>query len=431
MGFSREQVAGVPQLPGAFPNIAGMPSTIPLDKSSFEPEDTPHWLMDQAIRGSMAKTFAVILGPEDASFSYGGPFFGDVEGVFLDNLFGDLSTTYGGSFAGTTTTSSAVTVGGTSVTVASGTAFTVGGYAQFGTGATAEVVPLTNVAGTVLTFATTPVRFAQGSGVTIFSIGSAPTGNFAHKFAILNSAQGYGGAYGAQPPTHTFTDYLGPMTGQGSGDPSNLFGARMYPSSVCMQVDFTGNSEQLLECKVTGTSWISTPAGTAPTNVVSAVVPIANWRSTVQTGLPGSAATLGSVLTVGEWTVALKREVQVYWTDQGSPNPYIIARGELDATGNMNYTAPGDETPLDQMLLNTQPSLALAINNGQAGTAASFVGLGINFQQAAFTKAKPVRSSVLVGYDTEYSAVANTTNVGGTGGQGPVTVTLTNGIPTY
>lgn len=431
LGLTRELTAGAGQLPGYAPGIAGMASTIPLDKGSFEPEDMPHFLMDESIRGSMAKNFAVILGPEDASFSYGGPFFGDMEGFFLDNLFGDMSSTYSGAFAGTATSVAAVAVGGTQVTVSSGATFTSGGFAQFGTTSTAEVVALSNVSGSVLTFAQTPLRYAQGSGVTVYAIGSAPTAPFAHSFNILNSAQGYGGAYGAQPPTHCFTDYLGPMTGAGTGDPANTFGARLYPGACVAQLDLTGNSEQLLEAKVSGTSWISFPAGTAPTNVISAVVPIANWRSTVQTGLPGSATTLGSVLTVGEWQVSIKRELQVYFTDQGSQNPYVIARGPLDATGTLNYTAPGDETPLDQMLLNVQPAVTIAINNGFAGTSTSFIGLNIGMHQAAFIKAKPVRSGVLVGYDTEWGAVANSTNAGGSGGEGPCTVTLTNGVATY
>lgn len=431
LGLTRELQAGSAQLPGFAPGISGMPSTIPLDKSSFEPEDTPHFLMDESIRGSMGKTFAVILGPEDASFSYGGPFYGDMEGFFLDNLFGDLSSTYIGTPAGTTTSVAAAAVGGTSLTLASASSFTEGGYAQIGTGSTAEIVAISDIAGSVITFARTPLRFAQGSAITVYAVGATPAAPFAHVFNILNSQLGYGGAYGAQPPTHCFTDYLGPMTGQGSGVPSNPYGARLYPGACLAQLELTGNSEQLLEAKVSGTSWISTPAGTAPTNVVSTSVPVANWRSTVETGLPGSAASLGSVLTIGEWTVTIKRELQVYFTDEGSQNPYVIARGPLDATGALNYTAPDDETPLDQMLLNTQPEVQIAINNGLSPSNPAYIGLNIAIEQAAHVKVKPARSAVLVAYDADWQAVANSVNAGGSGGLGPLTVTLTNGIPTY
>lgn len=432
-GLSRELIAGQAVLPGVTPGIAGMSSTIPLDKSSFEPEDTPHWLMDNSVRGNMGHTYAVILGPEDATFGYGGPFYGDMDGFFLDNLFGDLATSYNGAFAGTATLVASVGIGGTTATVSNGASFIQGGFAQFGTGVTAEVVPLTAVAGSVLTFGNCPLRYSQGSSISVFAVGTAATSvsNFSHSFNLLNSAQGYGGAYGAQPPTHTVTDYLGPMTGSGTGATSNPFGARLYPSTCIAQLDLTGNSEQLLECKVSGSSWISAPAGSAPTNVVSTVVPIANWRSTIQTGSVGAPTALGSVNTIGEWTLSFKRELQVYWTDQGSPNPYIIARGNLDVTGVCNYTAPGDESPLDLMNQNVQPSVLIGLNNGQAGTSPSYLGLNIAFAQAAYTKAKSSRSAVLVAYDTEWEAVDNFTNVGGSGGQGPCTVTLVNNVPTY
>jgi hypothetical protein len=432
-GITREQNAGTPLLPGTMPGIAGMASTIPLDRATFEPEDTPHWLPDEAIRGSMAQLFNMILGPEDATFNYGGPFFGDVDGFLLDNVFGDLSSFYTGTFAGTTTATTANgTIGATSSTLTSTAAFSIGGYAQFeGTASSiAEVVAVTGTAGNVLSFGNTPLRFAHGSAGTVYAIGTAPTNPFSHTFALLNQTQGYGGAYGAQPPTHTFSDYLGPMTGLGSS-PANTYGTRFYPSSCVMQLDFTGNSEQLLLTKATGSSWISQPAGTAPTNLVSTVVPIPNWRSIIQLGVPGSPTTLGTVFTIGEFMFTIKRQLQVYFTDQNSQNPYVIARGMLDATGSLNFTAPGDETALQEMLQNTQPQMQVTINNGYASTASTYVGLTFNMHQAAFTKVKPTRTAVLVAYDTQFQAVANSSNVGGSGGLGPMTVTLVNAVPTY
>jgi hypothetical protein len=424
----------VPQMPGTFPGSTGLASTIPLDKASFEPEDTPHWLPDEALRGSLAMLFNMILGPEDATFNYGGPFFGDVEGYFLDNIFGDMSSYYTGSFGSTTTISAGGSVGSTSVTVVAGGGFTIGGFAQFESTAStiAEIVCITGTGATTVSFGNTPLRFAHGNGGTVSSVqgGSAPVNPFSHTFNLLNQQLGYGGAYGAQPPTHTFGDYFGPLTGLGTS-PSNLYGMRLYPSSCVMQLDFSGNSEQLLQAKCSGSSWISVPAGTAPTNAVSTVVPVPNWRTVIQLGTPGSPTSLGTVLTIGEYDVSLKRVLQVYFTDQNSQNPYIIARGPLDATGTLNWTAPGDETALQEMLQNVQPSLQISINNGSAATALTYIGLTMSFHQAAFTKSKPGRSSVLVDYQNEWQAVANSINIGGSGGLGPATVTLVNAVPTY
>ena len=82
------------------------------------------------------------------------------------------------------------------------------------------------------------------------------------------------------------------------------------------------------------------------------------------------------------------------------------------------------------MLNNTQPAVIFAIGNGVAGVPCT-LGLTVTCHQAAFEKAKPDRGAVLVGYQDEWQAVANSTNSGGSGGLGPLTVVLTNNIPTY
>lgn len=396
LGVARELTMGTAVLPV---------QTIPLAKNSFQPEDTPRFLPDESLRGSMSLIFNEILGVEDATFSYGGPAFLDVEGYFFDNLFGDNSTT-ATNFGTSTTTTQALAIGGTSVTVTSSTGFTAGQYAQIDTGSITELVPLTTAAANTLTFGNYPVRFPHASGVTVQAVTGASGGPYTHKWNILNNSSG-------QPPTHTFTDFT---------SLTSAVGARAYPSACVSQIDITGNSEQLLDMKMTGTSWTSTPAGTTPTNTVSTAVPVANWRSNVIIG----GTTINSI---GEWTVVLKRQLQTYFTDQNVQNPYIIARGPLDATGTLMYTVPVDESPLLNMLSNTQPTATINITNGLSSP--NLLTLNIAFQIAAFVKSKPERSTVLVGYQDEFQAVANSTNVGGSGGLGPVTVTLTNNSPAY
>ena len=55
----------------------------------------------------------------------------------------------------------------------------------------------------------------------------------------------------------------------------------------------------------------------------------------------------------------------------------------------------------------------------------------ITTTSAVFEKSKPTRNAVLIGYDNTFECVANTTDVGGSGGLGPGTITLVNNIPTY
>jgi hypothetical protein len=406
MGLTRSLVAGSADLPGTYPGITGMASTIPLDKSSYEPEDTPHWLMDTSLRGSMAQTYQLIQGPEDATFSYGGPFYGDIEGYFFDNTFGDLSTTGSSPTNGTTLVGTAA-VASTSGTLTSATGYGTGSTVQIGSGSIAEVVVLTTISGSVITFANTPLRFphAGGSAWTV-------TGPYTHRFAILNTGSWNGNG---QPPVHAATDFTGITA---------VTGARTYPYLCVSQLDFTGNTEQLFEVKVSGNSWLSVPASGSgtPVNAPSTIVPVPAWQTNINVG--GSAMT-----QAGEWSFSVKRMLQVYWTAQGTQSPFVIGRGALDATATLNYTVSTDETALLNMLNNTQPTINVNLNNGLGGTAN--IQCNITATVAGYTKAKPNRGAVLIGYDDEIQCVANSTDVGGSGGLGPLTVTLVNNVPTY
>lgn len=420
LGIGRENVAGTAVLPT---------NTIPSDPKSYNPEDTPKFLPDEAIRGQMALLYNEILGPADATFSFSGPNFLDVHGFWLDNIFGDMSSSFNGTFTGTTATTVAPAVGATAATVANAVTpgWTAGTYIQFepAGAATAEVVKVTGTTATQVFFANNSLRFAHGSGGSIFTIGTSPNNTFTHVFALLNQTLGYSGIPGAQPPTHTITDVYNLTTGSTLG-PANNFGARSYPMCCVSALDFTGNAENLIDVKVSGNSWPSVIPSTVPTNVVSTAVPVAAWRSQVYIG---GTAVANAVYDVGEWTVNLKRELHVYFTAQNAQTPFIIARGAFSASGVMNFTVPSDDSPLYYMIENTQPQVRININNGLSGT--SLINVNFDMQVAAFVKAKITRNSVLTGYDDSYDAVANATNVGGSGGLAPVTVTLTNAIPAY
>jgi hypothetical protein len=69
------------------------------------------------------------------------------------------------------------------------------------------------------------------------------------------------------------------------------------------------------------------------------------------------------------------------------------------------------------------------MTNGLTGTSA--ITLTFNMQVTAFIKDRVTRNSVLIGYDASYDAVANSTNVGGSGGLAPISVSLTNAVATY
>ena len=266
LGMARELTAGTPLVPVV---------TQPLDQSDYSPEDMPKFLDDKAIRGSMTDLFYKTLGVESAQFSFGAPNFLDTQGYWFDNVFGDLST-IGSSLANPATVSGTIAVGNTSCTLASAppSSYTAGATIQIGASATAEVVIVgSTAASNVVNFAISaggeayPLRFAH-IAPTVQTCGTP----FTHKWAALNSPAGYGGAYGAQPPTHSLTDVtniVNVYTNATYGGPSaaNPYGARLYPSAVLKSLDFSGNAEQLLGVKCAGDSWLSVVAGTAVTNV--------------------------------------------------------------------------------------------------------------------------------------------------------------------
>ena len=338
LGVARELTAGTPVNPVI---------THPLDQGSFEPEDTPKFLKDMAIRGAMTDLFYETLGVESATFSFGGPNFLDSHGYFMDNVFGDLSTT-GSSAANPSTASAALPVGAQAFTAAGGTlptAYTVNATLQIGTGATSEVVIISSTsASSVVNFVNNPLRFTHPTGPTVSTCGTP----FTHRFAALNSQLGYGGAYGAQPPTHTFTDVtniVNVFTSASYGTaPSNAYGARQYASACLKSMDFSGNAEQNLGIKMAGDTWLSTVASSAVTNVTTNSRPIPNWNSTVVIA-GNTVSSSGAYGIIGEFSVSFKRQTQVYWGVQGTQTPYVIARGPLNMDGSSSGTRPTRKRP--------------------------------------------------------------------------------------
>lgn len=441
LGIARELTAGNPVLPAY---------THPLDQGSFEPEDTPKFLQDKAIRGSMTDLFYETLGVESATFSFGGPNFLDTHGYFFDNVFGDLSTTAGTVSTTTATISTAgAPVGALTIpTTAAPTGFTAGAWIQIGTASSSntpasflnEVVQVVSTAASSVVVAQ-PLRFAHGTsatingasvpGNTVMSLIPATVASYTHRFAALNSQQGYGGAFGAQPPTHTFTDItniVNVMTSPTYGTaPSNPYGARQYPFSCLKNIDFSGNAEQLLGIKMSGDSFVSTPVplGTAPTLLTTNARPVPNWNSTV------TILDQGTVTTIGEFSVSFKRTTQVYWTVQGSQQPFVIARGPLNMDGTIQYDPTTSEIPLDLMLKNAQGPMSIVCSNTGIPNAGTPFTLTFTASQVANIKSKPNRSKALFAYQNSFEGVANASDTGGSGGLGPGVITLVNNIPTY
>ena len=433
LGLARELNAGTPLAPVV---------THPLDQADFSPEDMPKFLKDQAIRGSMTNLFYETLGVESAQFSFGGPNFLDTHGYFFDNVFGDLSTTGTTPGNAATVNSTPLVVGTTACTLAAapGTAYTAGATIQIGAGSIAEVVVVGSTAsGNVVNFAISsggegyPLRFAHTAATLVQTV----TSPYTHRFAALNSPLGYGGAYGAQPPTHTFTDVTNIVTvftnaTYGSA-PTNTYGARQYASGVLKSLDFSGNAEQLLNIKMTGDSWLSVAAGTAPVNVTPVTRPIPNWNSTVVVA-GNTVSSSGLYSGIGNFSISFKRQTQTYWIVAGTQTPFVIARGPLNMDGSLEWDPTNSEAPLDLMLMNAQAPLSITVSN-QTPTVIPNSGTPFTLTFTASTvaniKSKIMRNKDLISYTNSIEGVANAVDVGGSGGLGPGTLTLVNNTAVY
>lgn len=402
IGWGKEAVVGTPVLPAV---------TMPVNK--FDPEDKPTWLKDSSWRNSMGSLYGMQQGPLIADLDLAGPVYGDTIGHPLVNVMGDYAVT-GSSPANATTLSAQANAGATSITLTSTTGYVNGALIQIGSGTSAEVRRQVGApAGSVVTL-DAALYYTHASAQPV-AVVVAP---FTHVFAMLNNGTGAGGAQVAQPPTHTLHDVTGITA---------TVGSRAY-RAVCMSdVNFTGNAEQFLNWDGKATTWVSTPSASAPTAAVSGVPAQASWRSLIGIGGPASGGTL--VSNIKEWGVNLSRELDPKFTNSNSQNPYAIPRGGLGVTGKLTFDPAIDETPLLNMLNNSQPQLQIIADNGLLG--ANQVTLTFDCLLAAYDTSKLDSGGVVFGYNTSFQAIDNTTNVGQSAGFGPCLITLKNAVPTY
>ena len=399
LGIAREATPGTPVLPT---------NTVPV--KGFVPEDKVTGLIDESLRSAMAAQYGYSQGVYVADITVdSSPVYLDTFPHFAWNVLGDYVAS--GTESGTITTTinngpgyPAGTTG--AITITSGSGFGAG-YVQLGTSTTSEIVNITGATATSATIATTtPTRFAHANSAAVTQV-VAP---FTHQFSLLN------GTGNCQPPTMTVTDlnYI------------NADLSRWYPSACFSEIELTGNAEQLFMWSGKGMGWANSHPGTIPTVNVSTVPQQPAWNS--QVGLGGTVS--GSpVYQIGEWSVGLTRVVEPYFTADGAQNPFVIGRGKFSSAGKLNFAPTIDETPLLDLLNNTQPQLQIIQTNGLAGAAK--VSMQIDIQVAAFETSVIEPSKALLGYNATYCAIANTTNTGNSAGYSPLMITIVNAVPYY
>ena len=406
--------------PGVIPGTVGVP--VPL--TSFKPSNKPVWLPDESFQGNMGDNYGIYQGPLIAGFDIGGHVVGDHGlGEALYNLLGDYTTT-GTTAPPAAVTSAPIAAGATTITVASGGAsFTAGMFLWIedaGTPPANEVVKVLSSTATTITLdPATPCRFAHLTA-TPFTNTSAP---YVHTFALLNGS--VGAANGpAQGPTHCITDRQGIAAN----------GAEQYAYACFSEVTITGNSEKLLDWSGKAACLARTTAGSAVgmTNV-STVVPYPSWRTIAGWAGPASGGTL--IKTVAEHSITLTRAVKPYFTESGSQQPIVIARGKQSNAGKIVISPAIDDSALTAMLANTQPQLQFVSSNGLGG--ANLVSVQVDILLAAIETADITDGSELFGFDVSFkvphtaASSGGITMTGASGGKGAVKVTLTCPTPTF
>jgi hypothetical protein len=236
-----------------------------------------------------------------------------------------------------------------------------------------------------------------------YSVGTAVSGVYPHTFTLLNSGDG-------QPPAHTITDRQGITA---------TVGARAYAYACLSELTFSGNATGLCTIEGKWTSYGSAPASAAPTNTVTAEEVIPAWRSTVTVA--------GSVVPVREWSYTLTRALTPDQLADGTQNPYSIARGALTVAGKLTFSAR-NEQPLLDYLAGAQQALVVTIDNG--GTDENVRKLTATMTKSVYDTGSQVRETP-IGYEMSWKALANSTDVGSSGGLAPISCLLNNAVTTY
>ena len=222
---------------------------------------------------------------------------------------------------------------------------------------------------------------------------SAP---FTHAMAVLNSSDG-------QPKTYTLTDYY-------------ATGTRQYPGAKFSELGFKFNGDSMLTYSAKATAFPSVTT-TVPTPNFTNIPPIAAWTGAVSIG--GTPVT-----TVLDGEVSIKRPVTVIQPVAGSQSPGNIWSGPVSVDGKMTLVME-DDTQLTNYLTVTQPSLDI---NFAAGTGAGAIQVKLHMTNVVYTAADIGRGKDFVEISVSFSARANSTDIGTSGGYSPIKATIQNAI---
>jgi hypothetical protein len=224
---------------------------------------------------------------------------------------------------------------------------------------------------------------------------SAP---FTHAMSVQNGGTG-------QPKSYTLTDYY-------------VAGTRAYAGGKFSELGLKFSADAMLTYSAKVMAFGSATA-TKPTGSFTALPPLASWIGAVSIG--GTPLT-----TVIDGEVNIKRSVTPVQTVSGTQAPIDMWSGPLTVDGKLTVVMDAD-TQLTNYLTAATPALLI---NFASGAGASATQVQLQMSSCTYSAAEISRGSDFVELDITFSANANATDIGASGGFSPILATIKNAVAT-
>ncbi|MDQ2781166.1 MAG: phage tail tube protein [Actinomycetota bacterium] len=383
LGIAREVTKGTPVAPADF---------IPV--TSLQGWRNIHVHNDTGWRGSMAEPYDSILGPYSTEVDFAGNVHSDLIGYLLKAILGEESVV-GSSPAAGTALAAGSAIGAASISVSNNTGMTAAANVQVGTGTAAEVVTIATVTGagpyTVTFVAGQTLQRAHLAAEAVVPVSSA----FVHTIAEYNAVDG-------QPQPYTLTD-------------SYAIAARAYPYCLCSDLTLNYGADALLTYTAKlmgrGEAPVAIPVPTFTTERAMAA-----WTTT--------ATLFGGAAVVLSGSLVFRQAVTPVFA-LGAQEAYMIWGGNSGVTGKLSLLML-DDSMITALEAGTQGALVL---NSATGAGAAQRQMQHSMSKVMLTNARVMRKAEAIGIDVDFTAMANLTDIGASGGYGLVRSQLTNGRP--
>ena len=223
------------------------------------------------------------------------------------------------------------------------------------------------------------------------------------------------GLTSCQPPSHSIVhhNYLPGSAG---------YYADQFLYAIVTDLSIMGDAKGWLTYSAKLTSYIQTAPGSTISAALSTIKGVPAWK--------GTNTVAGTALSyIAKWGIDFTRKVDVIPTADGQQNPYFLGLGPITAKWKMTADPAIDESQLNHMLNNDQPTLAWSTSNGLAGT--SLVSAAINAELGGYTDAPISAVNAFWGYELAGELVASSTFSGNSGGNTLAQLVLVNNIPSH